>query len=340
MRKILVVLLLVLSGSIQAAVQLKEDHPDRYTVVKGDTLWGIAQRFLKKPWEWPQIWHVNPKVQNPHLIYPGDVLVLSYVDGQPKVDLERAASRGTIKLSPSVRVQPIAEAIPTIPLSAISSFLLGNRILDSLEELERAPYVLAGDTQRVVSGQGDRIYARGDFRQAIPGYRVFRQGKSHIDPETQELLGVNLDDIASAELVAVDGPIASLGLTRVTQEVRLGDRLLPDEERPLNSAFMPSAPEQRVDGVILDVPRGVTQIGLMDVVILNKGSRNGLKEGHVLAVYKKGESVLDRLTGERIKVPDERAGLLMVFRTYEKLSYGLVLQASRSLSLQDRVRNP
>lgn len=341
MRKsLLALLLLVMATGIQAAVQLKEGHPERYTVVKGDTLWGLAERFLQKPWEWPQIWHINRQVANPHLIYPGDVLSLVYIDGQPRLTMARAESRGVIKLSPHVRSQPIAEAIPTIPLTAISSFLLGNRIIDSAEQLARAPYILAGNAERVISGQGDRVYARGNFTKPQPAYVLFRQGKSHVDPETQELLGINADDVGSAELVAVDAEVASLNLTRITQEVRLGDRLLPSEDRAINTTFTPAAPDKPVSGMILDVPRGVTQIGQFDVVILNKGARDGLEEGNVLAVYKKGETVRDRLTGEQIKIPDERAGLLMVFRLYEKLSYGLVLQASRSLSVEDRVRNP
>lgn len=342
MRKILLapLLLLWLVGGVQAAVQLNESHPDRYTVVKGDTLWGIAGRFLTHPWEWPQLWQANPRIQNPHLIYPGDTLSLVYIDGQPHLTLERGASRGVIKLSPHVRSQPLAEAIPTIPLTAINSFLLGNRILSSQSQLDRAPYILAGEAERVIAGQGDRIYARGAFKPPLPGYIIFRQGKSHIDPDTQELLGINADEVGNAEFVALEKDIATLNITRISQEIRLGDRLLPSEERAISTTFMPAPPDRPISGIILDVPRGVTQIGQFDVVILNKGQRDGLKEGNVLAIYKKGEVVHDRITGERVKVPDERAGLLMVFRLYDKLSYGLVLEASRSLAVQDRIRNP
>src|SRR5690606_28090795 len=158
--------------------------------------------------------------------------------------------------------------------------------------------------------------------------------------ETGEFLGINADDVGSAEIVDMEGDIATMMLTRVTQEARIGDRLFASEERAVNSSFMPSEPEEEINGLILDVPRGVTQIGQFDVVTLNKGARDGLKDGNVLAVYKTGETVRDRVTGENVKIPDERAGLLMVFRTYEKLSYGLVLQATRSLAVQDKVRNP
>ncbi|MET1079536.1 MAG: LysM peptidoglycan-binding domain-containing protein [Pseudomonas sp.] len=341
MRKSLLALLLLAAGGLaQAEVQLKEGHPDRYTVVRGDTLWDISGKFLRQPWKWPEIWHANPQVENPHLIYPGDQLSLVYVDGQPRLMLNRGESRGTVKLTPNVRSTPMAEAIPTIPLEAINSFLIANRIMDTPEEFLAAPYIVAGNAERVISGAGDRIYARGLFDPENKVYGIFRQGKTYTDPDTNELLGINADDIGGGEVVADEGDIATLELNRSTQEVRLGDRLFPTEERAINSTFMPSAPEADVDGLIIDVPRGVTQIGQFDVVTLNRGKRDGLSEGNVLAVFKTGETVRDRITGESVKIPDERAGLLMVFRTYEKLSYGLVLNASRSLALKDQVRNP
>ncbi|MBP8203428.1 MAG: LysM peptidoglycan-binding domain-containing protein [Pseudomonas sp.] len=341
MRKsLLALLLLAASGLAQADVQLKDGHPDRYTVAKGDTLWDISGKFLSQPWKWPEIWHANPQVENPHLIYPGDQLSLVYIDGQPRLMLNRGESRGTIKLSPQVRSTPMAEAIPAIPLDAINSFLLSNRIVDTPEQFQGAPYVVAGDAERVVSGAGDRVYARGVFDEAAPAYGIFRQGKTYTDPETKEFLGINADDIGSGQIVAEEGDVGTLVLTRSTQEVRLGDRLFATEERAINSSFMPSEPTSDINGVILDVPRGVTQIGQFDVVTINKGLRDGLSEGNVLAIYKTGETVRDRVTGESVKIPDERSGLLMVFRAYDKLSYGLVLGASRSLELMDKVRNP
>ncbi|TBW12197.1 LysM peptidoglycan-binding domain-containing protein [Azotobacter chroococcum subsp. isscasi] len=342
MRKSLLALLLLAAGGslAQAEVQLRAGHPQSYTVVRGDTLWDISGKFLRAPWQWPQLWHVNPQIENPHLIYPGDVLSLVYIDGQPRLMLNRGASRGTIKLSPQIRSTPMIQAIPTIPLEKINSFLLSNRIVDDAAEFEGAPYVVAGNAERVVSGAGDRVYARGDFSAGEAAYGLFRQGKTYVDPETKEILGINADDIGTGEVVAEEGDIATLVLRRSTQEVRIGDRLFATEERAVNSTFMPSEPASPIDGVILDVPRGVTQVGNFDVVTLNKGSRDGLAEGHVLAVYKTGETVRDRITGEPVKIPDERSGLLMVFRTYERLSYGLILTASRQLAVLDKVRNP
>lgn len=246
----------------------------------------------------------------------------------------------TIKLSPQVRSGPVTEAIPSIALKSINSFLLSNRIVDKAEDFETAPYIVAGDAERVLSGTGDRIFARGHFDPAQPVYGIFRQGKVYTDPQSKEFLGINADDIGGGEVVATEGDVATLVLQRTTQEVRLGDRLFSGEERSINSTFMPSAPGTEINGLIIDVPRGVTQIGALDVVTLNKGQRDGLVEGNVLAVMKTGETVRDRITGQPLKIPDERAGLLMVFRTYDKLSYGLVLSASRSLSVMDKVRNP
>ncbi len=341
MRKsLLALLLMACAGLANADVQLKDGYPQRYTVVQGDTLWDISGKFLREPWQWPQIWHANPQIANPDLIYPGDSLVLSYVNGQPQLMLERGGSRGTIKLSPHVRSTPVADAIPSIPLQSINAFLLSNRILDSTEAFQQAPYIVAGQGERVVSGMGDRIYARGTFDPAHASYGIFRQGKVYTDPVTHEQLGVNADNMGGGEIVATEGDIATLNLQRSSEEVRLGDRLFVSEERPVNSTFLPSAPSRAISGTILDVPRGVTQIGKYDVVTLDRGSRDGLQEGNVLAIYKTGETVRDRITGEQVKIPDERAGLLMVFRTYQKLSYGLVLNANRSLAVMDKVQNP
>ena len=341
MRKSLLALLLLASaGFAHGQVQLREGFPQQYTVVTGDTLWDISGKYLREPWKWPELWQANPQIENPNLIYPGDTLSLVYVNGQPRLTLNRGASRGTIKLSPRIRSSPVADAIPSIPLQAINSFLLSNRIVDKVEDFDKAPYIVAGDAERVLSGTGDRIFARGHFDPDQPVYGIFRQGKVYTDPESQEFLGINADDIGSGEIVATEGDVATLALQRTTQEVRLGDRLFSSEERSINSTFMPGSPETEINGLIIDVPRGVTQIGALDVVTLNKGQRDGLAEGNVLVVMKTGETVRDRITGQPVKIPDERAGLLMVFRTYDKLSYGLVLNASRSLAVMDKVRNP
>lgn len=341
MRKTLLgLLLLSMSFLVQAQESVfKDNHPQRYEVVKGDTLWGIAGRFLNLPWKWPEIWHANPQINNPHLIYPGDIISLVYIDGQPRLTVNRGQG-GTIKLSPTVRSTPMAEAIQTIPLEAINAFLNAGRIMDDADELEAAPYIIGGEAESVISGAGNRIYARGDLADGASAFGLYRRGQSYTDPQTDEFLGLHAQEIGNVEVLATEDDIATLMVNRSRQEVRVGDRLLETEERAVSSTFFPSDPDNEIDGLILDVPNGVTQIGQYDVVILNKGIRDGLKEGNVLAIYKTGEVVRDRIQNERVRLPDERAGLLMVFRVYDRMSYGIVLNAQRQLAIMDKVRNP
>lgn len=217
---------------------------------------------------------------------------------------------------------------------AIQRHLLHNRILDTPQELEKAPYIVAAEAGRVLGGNGERIYARGALDPAQPTYGVFRRGKVYTDPESKELLGINMDDIGTVRFIT-SGDVTTLAVQRVTQEVRPGDRLLRGQPSLDLASLRIQLPEHAIAGRIIDVPRGVTQIGVFDTVVLNKGRRDGLMEGHLLAVTKTGETLRDGVTGAPVKIPDERAGTLLVFRTYEKLSYGLVLSASRSLAVMD-----
>ncbi|MBQ0713024.1 MAG: LysM peptidoglycan-binding domain-containing protein [Porticoccus sp.] len=321
--------------AIAAEAPFNEDVPDKYTVKKGDTLWDISEFYLRDPWLWPEIWYVNPQIRNPHLIYPGDIISLVYIDGRPRLTLERGRN---VKLSPGVKVLPHAEAIPALPLEIINNFLSRNRIVTQ-EEVDAAPYVVAGHEKRLLSGVGDNFYARGQFDET-PAYGLYRIGKPYIDPETEEPLGIRAQDVGSAKLKTVDGDIGTLLATRTEEEVRVGERLLPHEERRLESTFYPSAPEDTVEGVIMAVEGGISQVGHLDVVAINRGEREGLTVGNVLAIYKQGEIVTDRVAKEKITLPDERGGLLMIFRTFEKMSYGLVLSADRPLAINDVVKNP
>jgi nucleoid-associated protein YgaU len=330
------VALCLLSGHLWAEEpKLRTNVPDTYTVVKGDTLWDISGRFLQNPWMWPEIWHVNPQIANPHLIYPGDVIKLVYIDGKPRLSLDR----GMKKLSPSVKVIEGDKAITTIPLDKISAFLSKARIV-SPEELKQAPYVVSGQSERLLSGKGDRVYARGFFDPDISAYGIYREGQTFKDPKTREVLGVYAADIGAAKMRSLDNDIATLLMTRSNEEVRLGDRLLLDEGRSIESNFVPSSPSSEIEGEIIFVEGGVTQVGKMDVVLINKGSREDLAVGNVLAINKRGAEVRDRVRGDKVRLPDERAGLVMVFRTFEKLSLGLVLEAERPLSVGDKVLNP
>lgn len=324
---------------------LKPDHPQSYTVERGDTLWDISGRFLSEPWVWPELWRANPQIENPHLIFPGDVIHLVYVDGQPTLTLERGPGGGRAgsggggdTLSPRIRESRLESAIPSIRLDAIESFLSQNRVV-SRSEFDGAAYLLAGESRRIILGAGDRAFARGDVQQAA-SYGIFRRGPQYVDPDTGEVLGQQATDIGAAQIVALDGDVSTVDITAAREEVRRGDRLLPTEERRLDATFFPSSPETPVVGRIIAVSGGVANVGQWDVVVINRGARDGLAVGHVLAVHGRGELARDVVNNERVRLPSERAGLMMVFRTFDRLSYGLVLETMRPLAVLDEVRNP
>ena len=326
---------------------LKTGHPDEYTVKKGDTLWDISGTFLNSPWLWPEIWHVNPQIENPHLIFPGDLIKLIYLDGQPRLTVERTLKmvpgasgiNGATKLSPSIRVQSTEDAISSIPLDKIDAFLSRSRIVEP-GELEAGPYILAGQQQHVIVGAGDSAYARGKFDAQYSNYGIYRKGESFKDPITKEFLGVYAKGIGTVAITAVNADVATLDVLRTYEEVRPGDALLPSEDRSVDAIFVPSAPGDDIEAQIIAVEGGVTQVGKFNVVMINRGEREGLLVGNVLAIYKTGEVVADRVKGGKVALPDERAGLLMVFRTFEKMSFALVLEADRALAVNDKVRNP
>ncbi len=321
---------------------LKPGHPDEYTVKKGDTLWDISGTFLNLPWKWPEIWHANPQIENPHLIYPGDLIHLVYVDGQARLTSERTLKlnpSGTDKLSPSVRVISADSAISTIPLDRIDSFLSRSRIVDDESVFATAPYILAGPQKRIVAGAGDEAYARGDFKE-FTSFGVYRKAELYHDPVTKEPLGVLASGVGTVSVKALKDDVATVNVIRATEEVRIGDFLLPSEDRSTSSTFFPSGPESEITGSIIGVEGGVRQVGKFNVVMINRGDREGIKMGNVLAIYKKGEVVKDRVHGGKVALPDERAGILMVFRTFKKMSLALVLEADRPLSVGDTLQNP
>lgn len=341
--------------SAEAAVadHIRGDAPSEYTVVKGDTLWDISGRFLTQPWLWPEVWEVNPQIENPHLIYPGDRIRLEYVDGQPRLSLERSSGGAPYRLSPSdskgrvgadgrvqprIRATPLASAIPAISLDAIEGFLVHNRVVSPVI-LDQAPYVLEGDDERLVLGASDRLFVRGVLPDSA-SYNFVRRGPLYIDPDTNEVLGQEATYIGIGTTLAQDGDIATMEVVESREEIQITDRVLATEERRLASTFFPSGPEEDVRGQIISVFSGVTQVGQYDVVVLNRGAREGLVVGNVLAIYRRGALARDRIAGDTIRLPSERAGMMMVFRTFEKLSYGLVLQTRLPLSVGDEVRSP
>ena len=324
---------------IADTVSLNPNHPDKYVVVKGDTLWDISARFLQNPWEWPEIWQVNPQIANPHLIYPGDIISLVYVNGQPRLTVERGS--GTVKLEPKARISSLDEAIPTIPVDAIRQFLTEPRIVGK-DELDKAPYVVASKGEHLIAATNDSIYARGIHGDSIRQWTVFRKGETYKDPITGEVLGYEARFVGNAKLYRTGDP-STLLMTRSTREVLIGDRLLPSGEETYDAHFTPHAPAQPVSGYILAVLDGVNQIGRNQVVVINKGSRDGLEPGSVLDIYQTGEVIPDLVTEnpkDTVTLPNEKAGTLMVFRTFDRISYGLVMISTRNMNVMDIVQNP
>ncbi len=329
---------LLLAGQIFATdVVLNPDHPDQYVVVKGDTLWDISAMFLRDPWLWPEIWYVNPQIANPHLIYPGDLLTLVYVDGKPQLRL----TRGDMKLSPRIRIENLDNAIPTIPLDAIKQFLTRAIVVDQ-DELDSAPYVLQSAGEHVISGAGGRVYVRGIENEDYAMFDIYEKGELYIDPDTDEELGYAALYIGTGPIQQFGDP-ATLLLTSTTQEVRAGHRLRPAENSNPVLYFQPHPTPPGTEGHIISVIDGVTQIGQFNVVALDLGTREGMEIGHVMRIYQKGDVIRDRFSGirlDKVKLPEEEAGLVMIFRTFEKVSFALVMKATRPSHIHDFVRSP
>lgn len=325
--------------------------PDSYVVKRGDTLWGISKMFLRDPWYWPEIWQVNPQVQNPHLIYPGDTLRLVYIDGKPRVTVSRATmQRGDVaRVEPRVRSQPLEAAITTIPYAAVAAFMSKPSVLTP-DQIKAAPYVLASRDLHAVMSNGELIYARGFSSAAAIGtrYSVIRVGDALRDPDDNRIVGYDGIYTGAGRVTRVGDP-TTLILTESARETVPGDKLfLGNAELALD--FTPSPPRVKVAGRIMAVSNGVTVIGQYEVVIINRGARDGLAPGNVLAVFEAGETVpdnvrdsyygLSRLTAKKVKLPDERAGSFMVFKTFERISYGLIMEATDVIRVGDRITNP
>ena len=378
------------SGQRVTQADLQPDAPDQYTVQKGDTLWGIAGRFLKDPWKWPQIWQMNQdRISNPHLIYPGDVIRLDKSGEYPSLALGGAGGSGgsaaeaaanVVVLNPRVRVEPLAMAIPSIPGSVIGPFLSQPLVIDE-SVLSVAPSILATQESRVIVGQGDTAYADRIGANDGVNFQVFRPGTPLHDPDSNELLGFEAKYVGDARVRRYGNP-TTLEITKAREEINRGDRLMPAREATYPT-YMPRAPEKPVVGTIMSVDGGVSELGQYQIVTLNRGARDGLQVGHVLASYHRGETVgtapddffntprwLQNLglgrnpvvpepppeasaapgdkplttgeaaTGSTIKLPDERNGLVFVFRVFEKMSYGLVMKATRPIYVGDVIRNP
>jgi hypothetical protein len=330
----------LLAGSLYAAdVVLNPEHPDRYVVVKGDTLWDISSMFLRDPWLWPEVWYVNPQIANPHLIYPGDILTLVYVDGKPQLRMSRGYP--TVNMSPQIREESLDKAIPTIPIDSIKQFLTRTIVVGE-NELDSAPYVVQSAGEHVVTGAGDRVYVRGIEGDTEPLWDIYEPGDAYIDPDTGEVLGYEALYVGNGPVQQFGDP-ATLLLTETTREVRVGDRLQPTRRTGSVTHFQPKPAPPGTEGRIISVIDGVTEIGQYNVVAINRGTREGMEAGDVLRIFQAGKVIRDEVSGkrnDRVKLPDEEAGILLVFSSFEKVSLGLVMEATRAIHINDIVRTP
>ncbi len=338
------------NAQVLTPIPLAAGAPDEYVVKRGDTLWDIAGLFLKDPWYWPEVWYVNPQVENPHLIYPGDVLALVMIDGRPRITTLRGSA---YRLSPQARVTPLDAAVNSIPYEQIAAFLSRGMVLER-DQIEGLPYILATRGDRLIAAAGNDVYIRGGG--AAPTgtrYNVVHVGDKLIDPDDNDVVGYQGIFVGEGALSRGGDP-ATVTLTDTNREALAGDRLVNESvDLPLN--FFPKAPASPVDGRIISVVDGVSLIGQYQVIVINRGTRHGLAPGDVLNVAQAGETVRDRFAnrsllstdgfmsgfgGEKVKLPDELAGTVMVFKVYDRISYALVMEATSDIHVYDAVRSP
>jgi len=333
---------------------LAPNAPQSYVVKRGDTLWGIAKVFLRDPWYWPEIWQVNPQIKNPHLIYPGDTLRLVYINGQPRVVVQRGELQfeqgSDAHVVPRVRSEPYDGAVATIPYEAVAAFMSRPTVL-SREQIEAAPYVLATRDLHLIMSDGDTVYARGFTGPAELGmhYNMVRVGEALRDPDDNRVLGYDGVYLGTGHVIRQGDPV-TLVMTESARETEAGDKLIPGGvDVPLD--FIPSPPKVKVNGVIIHVSDGVDVIGQYQVVVINRGARDGLMPGNVLGIYDTGPVVDDNyskgflnsmshLGEKKVQLPSERTGTFMVFKTFDSLSYGLVMEATNIIHVMDKVENP
>lgn len=325
------------AGTASANPVLASDYPERYTVVEGDTLWDISGKFLRDPWRWPEVWQGNPQVENPDLIYPGDVLVMTFIDGRPVL---RNLRRETVKLSPEPRASKFADAIDLIDPAAIEAYINSPLVTDE-NELLTSGYIVDGFDSRLLLGKYDKFYARG-VSSETPGdsFRIFRPGRHFIDPISNESLGWEAVHVGDADLLKGGDP-AKLTILKAYEDVTVRDRLRPVETKEALPFLFPKAPDNEdLRGIILDTPNRATEIGALTVIAMNLGEREGVNAGDVFRIRSQGKSKKDPMNGELYKTPEEDVGLAIVFRTFEKVSYALITDSSRQVLPGDVLVSP
>lgn len=331
----------------QNNVNLRPTAPEQYIVQKGDTLWGISNKFLNQPWFWPEIWYVNPQVSNPHLIFPGDVINVFYVNGRPYLTLNDdtglATTSNTERLSPTIRGEVINVEDKIIPIQAIEQFLIRPQVVTK-EELDQSPHVLGSRDNRLIYGAGDEIYIR-DSENLIEGasYNIFRPGSAFLDPDTGETLGYQAIHLGDGELVK-EGDVGTLLLLSTQREILRGDRVLPIDENDADNSFTPKSPNTNIDGKVIHLHEAISQVGSYQIVVANVGSDDGIQKGDIVSIAQAGRTTSDPFADKEqaveIVLPDEETAVALVFRIFDRVSYAFILNANRPVRLGDKIRNP
>lgn len=338
MFKPIIPLLLAMGLSLPAmadTLTLRPDAPERYVVKKGDTLWDISSRFLQSPWKWPQLWNMNrDEVRNPHLIFPGETLQLSMVNGQPRLSRATDLPR-VVKLSPEVRAEPLDSAIPTIPDKVIGPFLKRPLLLENENDYQNAPRIVAGPDNRVILTSMDRVYSEALDSGGI--WQAYRLGRTVKDPDSGEVLGIEITYGGDLQ-VEKSGAVTTLSVRKIAEEVLVGDRLMKSAPLPVTN-FIPKEPPENLSGRIVSSYGGVNEIGQQFNVMINRGQRDGIEPGHVFGIYKAPRTVTTS-NKQQVTLPEEKVGRLMVFRVFNKASYALVLDATQAIAIKDKIGQP
>lgn len=343
-------------------VRIRPDAPAEYEVVAGDTLWDISGRFLEDPWLWPEVWELNPQIENPHLIYPGDIIELEYSPDGPMLTLRRAGSGAgqdsgglrTVILSPEVRREPL-RAVPAIPLDRISSVLSGNIVVPE-STLQAAPYVLDNRSGSLFGSDNDEIFAKGDWPEGVQQFDIVRRGREYRDPDSKQVIGVEGTLVGSAAMLETEGENATLYVNDIKEEIRKGDRLVPTAGNRIDSNYFPQAPAFSVEGRIIDIDSGRSLGNQYDTIVINLGSRDRIRSGDLLALQKPDTVIEDDLDkpsiGERLKravgfskqhvetFSGEKYASVLVYRVFDQASFGIILNADEIVRLEDRVVTP
>ncbi len=336
------------------SVPLAPDAPTTYVVKKGDTLWDISGVFLRDPWYWPEIWYVNPEIENPHLIYPGDVLHLVYVDGMPRITLQSA---GPVRLSPRVRSEPLSESVRAIPYDLLMNFVGRPRMVEK-NELKKRPYVVGFRDHHMAGTWADEIYARG-LKDAPAGarYTIVDIGTELRDPDDGDVLGYMGYYSGTAEVIDTtirdrkNEQIVHLDVIDSGREIMQGDRLYPAEVDIGNDFVLHAPADTKLNGRVIGIFDGVYVAGRYQVIAINRGSRHGLEPGHVVSVFARGEEIPDRFsrrlhwenftgTSEMIRLPSERSGSALVFKVYDRMSYALIVESVMAMRIGDSIKHP